>query len=138
MTVLGLMFVSKLDGTSAVRLFSNMNLNSIFRKKRLYQLGPLNKAKSTIIKIVFIAHIIHLVKLLDTIKVEMVDGRTITSSIFVNNGKGGRRDDIVDTQLGTQRLDKGGFTGSHLSVEGKYAIAAHSGNKLFGGFVDGV
>lgn len=138
MRCLHLMFVSKLDSASAIRLFGYMNLNSIFRKKRFYQFGPLNKAESTIIEIVFITHVIHLVKLFDAIEIEMVDGRTVASSIFVNNSEGGRCNNIVNTQLGTQRLDEGGFAGSHLSVESKHAVVAHCSNKLFGGIVDGV
>lgn len=57
-------------------------------------------------------------------------------TILVDNGKGGRCDDVRYSQLFANGFDESGFSCSHFPVEGKDGIVAHGFDELAGGFVN--
>ena len=61
----------------------------------------------------------------------MVDGLFICC-VIIDNGKGGRGDNVIDAQLLAQRLDEGGLAGTHLAVEGKHVALTHLADELTG------
>ena len=86
-----------------------MHTHGVFRQQTLYQFGPLDEAERTAVEIVFVAHVVHLVEILDTVEVEMVNQFARGGgAVFVDNGEGGRRDDVFHTQLLANGFDKSG------------------------------
>ena len=56
--------------------------------------------------------------------------------VLVDDGEGGRSDDILHAQFLTDSLYKRGLTRSHTTVEGKDLAVAHLRDKLAGGLTD--
>ena len=54
------------------------------------------------------------------------------SAVFVEDGKGGRGDDIAYAKGFANGFYKGGLSCSHLAIEGKNGIFAHLLHKLLG------
>ena len=59
-------------------------------------------------------------------------------TIFVDDGKCRRVDDIGYSQFFTYSFDERRFTGPHLSIESENGVVSHSCDKLSGSFVDRV
>ena len=57
-------------------------------------------------------------------------------SIFIDNGKGGRGDDILHAQCFAYGLDEGGLASPHASIKGKYAMVADVFYKCLGCLID--
>ncbi len=56
--------------------------------------------------------------------------------IFVDDGEGGRGDDIFNPEFLADGFDERGLAGAHLSVERKHAAGAYLADKFTGGRAD--
>ena len=134
-----LLFSFKAHDAASIFRFFNLDFYSIARQKFFYQFRPFDEAEGTAIEIILISHVVYFVQFLDTIEIKMVNKFTgFIRTVFVDNGKSWRVDDICYPQLFAYSFDKCCFTGSHLSVESKNGIITHSCDELFGSFVDRV
>ena len=83
--------------------------------------------------VMFIAHVVNLLQLLDAIEVEVVhECARAVGAVFVDDGERGRIDRVGNAQFGAYGFDKGGLARAHLSVEGENAAPVHQLHK-FGG-----
>ena len=83
------MLLSAAESAHTVGLFFNRDLNSILRQDFLNEFRPFEKAETTAVKVVLIAHIIDLFQLLDTVEVEVVDGIALSVGVFIDEGESG-------------------------------------------------
>ena len=61
------------DGAGAVGEGGEMDADGIGGEKVVDELGPLDEAEGTGVEVVFVAHVVDLVELLDAVEVEMVN-----------------------------------------------------------------
>ena len=122
----------------AVSLLFYCDLYDILREYSLYEFRPFKEAEATAVKVVLVAHVIDFFQLLDAVEVEVVDGIALSVRVFIDEGEGGRRDDILDTQNLTESLDERCLSSSHLAIECEHFSFSHPFDEFFCCLVDGV
>ena len=123
-------------GTRAVSVGANGDGHGIPRQQFLHQLRPLHEAERAAVEVVLEAHVVDLLQALDTIEVEMEDGRAIPGGILIDQGESGRGDDILHPQLPADGLDERGLARAHLAIEGEHLGIAHLADEQPGGLLD--
>ena len=89
--------MSEHNDSRSIAFFLNGNLDGILGQYLLAELWPLDKAEGSAIEIILKTHVIHFVYLLDTIEIKVIDEfACVSGAIFIDDGEGGRRDDIVN------------------------------------------
>jgi len=106
------------DGAGAVGLFLDGDAEGILGQEFFDELGPFYEAEVAAVEIVFVAHVIDFLKLLDAVEIEMIKSPLGGEAVFIDDGEGGGGDDVFHAEFFTEGFDEGGLTGSHLAVEG--------------------
>lgn len=106
-------------------------------KEGLDELGPFHQADAVrAVEVVLVADVIDFGEAADAIEVEVVDGAAGGGGVFVDDGEGGRGDDVGGAEGFADGTDEGGLAGAHGAVEGEEAALAHVVHKSTGGGVD--
>ena len=66
----------------------------------------------------------------------MVNQFAAVRTVFIDDGEGGRVDDVLHAEAFAYGFGEGGLTGSHLAVHGKDGVVAHGCDKFPGSLVD--
>ena len=66
----------------------------------------------------------------------MVNQFAAVRTVFIDDGEGGRVDDVLHTEAFAYGFGEGGLTGSHLAVKSKYRIVTHRFDELAGSFMN--
>ena len=127
------------DGYFALGCFAvgcgDFNFHSIVGQQWFDEFGPLDEAGLSAVEIVFVAHVVHFVEILDAVEIEVVDfgelGRV--ECILVDDGECGRGDDFAYAECLADGFDECGFAGAHAAVESEDAGSAHLADELCGG-----
>ena len=91
----------------------------------LDQLGPLDEAEVTALEVFLAAHVVGFGEAAYAVEVEVIDGLALRRGVFIDDGKGGGGDGVLDAQCAADGLDEGGLAGSHRAVEGEDTLVAH-------------
>ena len=89
---------SEIKCATAIRFCLDRHTHSIFWQQVFYQLRPFDETDGSAVDIVFVAHIIYFLQLLDTLEVQMINqaARGVTL-ILIDDGKCGRSNHVAHT-----------------------------------------
>ena len=113
-------------------LFRDAHAHCVIGQDVFDEFGPFKQAEIAAIEIILVAHVIDFVKPFDAIEIKMIDRGAIAGRIFVDEGEGGRRDDVFNAQFLTNRLDKSSLSGPHFPIESDDLACSHAGQERFG------
>lgn len=124
------------DASSIFEFFDG-DVDGVGREEFFNEFGPFDEAGAGCVEIVVGANVYGFCEVLDAVEIEVVDGAfKEVAVVLVDDGEGGGVDHVFYAEHFTQCLDKGRFTGTHLSVEsenlGGLFHEFGGGNKLFG------
>ena len=122
--------------SAAISLFCNRDFGHIFGQYLFNKLGPFKETEATSIEIIFISHVIHLVKFLDSVEVEMINGTAICRSILVDKSESRRCNHIGYSQFFADCLDKSSLSCAHFAIEREDFNRSNTIQKGFSGLTD--
>ena len=120
----------KLQQAAAVGIDADFYAHGVIGQNVFYQFGPLQETEVAAVEVVFVAHVIDFLDAADAVEVKVVDGGAMPVGVFIDEGEGGRGDDVVYAQFLAQCLDEGGLAGAHAAIECDDAGFADAVDKL--------
>ena len=120
----------KLQQAAAVGIDADFYAHGVIGQDVFYQFGPLQETEVAAVEVVFVAHVIDFLDAADAVEVKVVDGVAMPVGVFIDEGEGGRGDDVVYAQFLAQCLDEGGLAGAHAAIECDDAGFADAVDKL--------
>lgn len=111
--------------------FGDSDSQVVVRQYFLHFFGPFGKAIAAAVEIFFVAQIVSLADIFQSVEVKMIDGVAVAGGIFVDDGKGRAAHILSHTQLRAYLFDECGFAHAHLAEEGKETFLGKGGEKCF-------
>lgn len=114
----------------SIGVFRKVDADGLFGQQLLDQFGPFEQADVAGVEVILIAHIVDFFQALYAVEIEMEDapiGRCVV--IFVDDGKGGRVDNVNDAHFLAEGFDERGFTDAHLTIKSEDGAVLHRGDE---------